>query len=227
MLDPAEPVTIGAMVGPEAFTEVKYLTHAKQMQALDADPRDRRPSSRQASAATRAACVRGYRTDDAETDRRRARLGARHDRGRRRRAARRRASRSAPSASSRFRPFPLEEVRAALGQRAAGRRAREGVRRRRRRHRLGRTCAWRSRASSCTATPWSPASAAGRSRRRSLQRAARATRVADRLEPLTFLDLDWELVERELERARRDAPARARTPRTSCATSASSPRGSH
>ena len=25
VLDPAEPVTIGAMVGPEAFTEVKYL----------------------------------------------------------------------------------------------------------------------------------------------------------------------------------------------------------
>src|SRR6188472_2695458 len=35
-LDPAEPVTIGAMVGPEAFTEVRYLMHAKQLQALDA-----------------------------------------------------------------------------------------------------------------------------------------------------------------------------------------------
>jgi pyruvate ferredoxin oxidoreductase alpha subunit len=32
-------MTIGAMVGPEAFTEVKYLMHAKQMQALDAIPR--------------------------------------------------------------------------------------------------------------------------------------------------------------------------------------------
>ena len=38
MLDPAEPVTIGAMVGPEAFTEVRYLAHAKQMQALDLIP---------------------------------------------------------------------------------------------------------------------------------------------------------------------------------------------
>ena len=38
MLDPGEPVTIGAMVGPEAFTEVKYLMHAKQIQALDAIP---------------------------------------------------------------------------------------------------------------------------------------------------------------------------------------------
>jgi pyruvate ferredoxin oxidoreductase alpha subunit len=38
VLDPADPVTIGAMVGPEAFTEVKYLAHVKQMQALDAIP---------------------------------------------------------------------------------------------------------------------------------------------------------------------------------------------
>ncbi|MCX7897433.1 MAG: pyruvate ferredoxin oxidoreductase [Rhodocyclaceae bacterium] len=34
VLDPAEPVSIGAMVGPEAFMEVKYLAHAKQMEAL-------------------------------------------------------------------------------------------------------------------------------------------------------------------------------------------------
>jgi pyruvate ferredoxin oxidoreductase alpha subunit len=39
LLDPDEPMTIGAMVGPEAFTEVKYLMHAKQQQALDAIPR--------------------------------------------------------------------------------------------------------------------------------------------------------------------------------------------
>lgn len=39
LLDPAEPVSIGAMVGPEAFTEVKYLMHAKQVQALDEIPR--------------------------------------------------------------------------------------------------------------------------------------------------------------------------------------------
>lgn len=39
VLDPEEPVSIGAMVGPDAFTEVRYLAHAKQMQALDAIPR--------------------------------------------------------------------------------------------------------------------------------------------------------------------------------------------
>lgn len=34
-LDPADPVTIGAMVGPEAFTEVRYLAHTKQVHALE------------------------------------------------------------------------------------------------------------------------------------------------------------------------------------------------
>ena len=38
VLDPDDPVTIGAMVGPEAFMEVKYLMHVKQMQALDRIP---------------------------------------------------------------------------------------------------------------------------------------------------------------------------------------------
>jgi pyruvate ferredoxin oxidoreductase alpha subunit len=34
-LDPDHPVTIGAMVGPEAFTEVKYLEARRQLRALD------------------------------------------------------------------------------------------------------------------------------------------------------------------------------------------------
>jgi pyruvate ferredoxin oxidoreductase alpha subunit len=38
VLDPREPVSIGAMVGPEAFAEVRYLAHAKQMQALERIP---------------------------------------------------------------------------------------------------------------------------------------------------------------------------------------------
>jgi pyruvate ferredoxin oxidoreductase alpha subunit len=66
VLDPAEPVSIGAMVGPEAFMEVRYLAHAKQTMALDLIP---------AIAAEFAATfgreagglVRRYRTDDAET----------------------------------------------------------------------------------------------------------------------------------------------------------------
>ena len=38
VLDPAEPVSIGAMVGPEAFMEVRYLAHAKQVEALTLIP---------------------------------------------------------------------------------------------------------------------------------------------------------------------------------------------
>ena len=38
VLDPAEPVSIGAMVGPEAFMEVRYLAHVKQRQALELIP---------------------------------------------------------------------------------------------------------------------------------------------------------------------------------------------
>jgi len=38
VLDPAEPVSIGAMVGPEAFMEVRYLAHARQMRALELIP---------------------------------------------------------------------------------------------------------------------------------------------------------------------------------------------
>ena len=37
-LDPQDPVTIGAMVGPEAFTEVRYLLEQRMSQALGAVP---------------------------------------------------------------------------------------------------------------------------------------------------------------------------------------------
>jgi pyruvate ferredoxin oxidoreductase alpha subunit len=37
-LDPDAPLTIGAMVGPEAFTEVRYLAHAGLQRALTAVP---------------------------------------------------------------------------------------------------------------------------------------------------------------------------------------------
>jgi pyruvate ferredoxin oxidoreductase alpha subunit len=38
-LDPEDPISIGAMVGPEAFTEVRYLEHLRQMAALQLIPR--------------------------------------------------------------------------------------------------------------------------------------------------------------------------------------------
>ena len=39
VLDPADPLSIGAMVGPEAYTEVRYLAHLRQLDALEAIPR--------------------------------------------------------------------------------------------------------------------------------------------------------------------------------------------
>jgi len=66
VLDPAEPVSIGAMVGPEAFTEVRYLMHAKQMMALDAIPNI---AAEFAAAFGRESggLLRSYRAEDAET----------------------------------------------------------------------------------------------------------------------------------------------------------------
>ncbi len=65
VLDPAAPVSIGAMVGPEAFMEVRYLAHVKQRQALDLIPawadEFRRIFGRQSGGLTHA-----YRISDAE-----------------------------------------------------------------------------------------------------------------------------------------------------------------
>jgi pyruvate ferredoxin oxidoreductase alpha subunit len=38
VLDPSDPVTIGSMVGPDAFTEVRYLAHRAQIRALGVIP---------------------------------------------------------------------------------------------------------------------------------------------------------------------------------------------
>jgi pyruvate ferredoxin oxidoreductase alpha subunit len=66
VLDPKEPVSIGAMVGPEAFMEVRYLAHAKQMQALELIPQ-LAAEFKQTFGRDSGGLVRTYRTDDAET----------------------------------------------------------------------------------------------------------------------------------------------------------------
>jgi pyruvate ferredoxin oxidoreductase alpha subunit len=66
ILDPGEPVSIGAMVGPEAFMEVRYLAHAKQMQALELIPAWA-DEFRAAFGRDAGGLVRAYRTEDAET----------------------------------------------------------------------------------------------------------------------------------------------------------------
>jgi len=66
MLDPAEPVSIGAMVGPEAFTEVRYLSHHKQLRALRLIP-DLAEAFRARFGRDSGGLIRSYRTEDAET----------------------------------------------------------------------------------------------------------------------------------------------------------------
>jgi pyruvate ferredoxin oxidoreductase alpha subunit len=66
VLDPDEPVTMGAMVGPEAFTEVRYLAHAKQMQALELMPQIA-AEFKQIFARDSGGLIKPYRTEDAET----------------------------------------------------------------------------------------------------------------------------------------------------------------
>jgi pyruvate ferredoxin oxidoreductase alpha subunit len=66
VLDPAEPVSIGAMVGPEAFMEVRYLAHAKQTMALERIPQIA-AEFKQRFGRDSGGLVRPYRTEDAET----------------------------------------------------------------------------------------------------------------------------------------------------------------
>jgi pyruvate ferredoxin oxidoreductase alpha subunit len=66
VLDPGEPVTIGAMVGPEAFTEVRYLAHAKQMQALELMPQVAE-AFREVFGRDSGGLIKPYRLDDADT----------------------------------------------------------------------------------------------------------------------------------------------------------------
>lgn len=66
VLDPNDPVTIGAMVGPEAFTEVRYLAHARQMQALDLIPQIAAEFKKEFGRDS-GGLIKTYQTEDAET----------------------------------------------------------------------------------------------------------------------------------------------------------------
>ena len=112
VLDTHDPVSIGAMVGPDAFTEVRYLAHAKQMQALDLVP-ELAAEFAAAFGRPSGGLLRRYRTEGAETLL--VALGSvlgtiedvvdeLRDEGRRIGAL----------GITCFRPFPLEEIREAL-----------------------------------------------------------------------------------------------------------------
>ncbi len=196
VLDPADPVSIGAMVGPEAFTEVRYLAHVKQLQALDVLP----------SVADEFLALFGrdagrlvttYRCEDAETVvvALGSVLGTLYDTVD---ALRESGERIGVLGITSFRPFPLREVRDVLSHArrvvvverafAVGvggivsanvRMANEGL-------------------DQTTVTV--VAGLGGRPVTRKALQPVLAEAAAGRLEPLTFLDLDRRLVDRELAR---------------------------
>ena len=205
VLDPAQPVSIGAMVGPEAFMEVRYLAHAKQLAALDVIPRIADEFSARFGRNS-GGLVRGYQIEDAQTIvvALGSVLGTLKDTVDEMRAD---GIKIGVLGIQSFRPFPLTAVREAL----------QGARRvvvleksfsvglggvvstdvRLALHRLGQR--------GYTVI----AGLGGRAiTKASLHRTLREA-IADTLAPLTFMDLDWRIVNRQLEReaqVRRSGP---------------------
>ncbi len=66
VLDPANPVSIGAMVGPEAFMEVRYLAHLRQLDALHRIPAIAEEFF-ETTGRRSGGLVRPYRTEGADT----------------------------------------------------------------------------------------------------------------------------------------------------------------
>ena len=109
ILDPENPISIGAMVGPEAFTEVRYLAHQKQKEALKLIPKINE-EFKQIFGRDSGGLISTFNVEDADTvivtlgsvigtiqealDEQDENIGALTIRS--------------------FRPFPLEEIRSAL-----------------------------------------------------------------------------------------------------------------
>ena len=196
VLHPDEPISIGAMVGPEAFMEVKYLAHAKQMQALESIPQIAEDFENAFGRAS-GGLIRTYRSEDAETIviALGSVLGTIEDTVD---ELREQGVSIGVVGITSFRPFPLEAVRAALGhaQRvlvlekalAVGiggivsanvRMALAGI------QLHGYTVI---------------AGLGGRPITKASLHGLFTDAVADRLKELTFLDMDWDVVNRELAR---------------------------
>jgi pyruvate ferredoxin oxidoreductase alpha subunit len=198
VLDPDAPVSIGAMVGPEAFMEVRYLAHAKQRQALDLIPAWASEFERIFGRGS-GGLTHGYRIDDAEVVvvALGSVLGTIKDTVDEMRAD---GLKVGVLGITCFRPWPTAAVRAAL----AGAR-RVVVLEKSLAVGLGGIVA----NNVAAAYPGSPdlvhtviAGLGGRAiTRRSLRRIFSAA-LEGRLEPVTFLDLDYAIVERVLQRER-------------------------
>jgi len=111
-LDPDTPISIGAMVGPEAFEEVRYLAHLRQLDALQLIPAVSEEFEAQFGRQS-GGLVRAYRTEDAETVvvALGSVLGSIKDAVDIRREA---GERIGVLGVTSFRPFPFEAVRQAL-----------------------------------------------------------------------------------------------------------------
>ncbi len=112
VLDVSDPVSIGAMVGPEAFEEVRYLAHLRQLDALVRIPVIAAEFA-QATGRESGGLVRSYRTEDADVIivALGSVLGTIKDAVDIRREA---GERVGVVGITTFRPFPSEAVRTAL-----------------------------------------------------------------------------------------------------------------
>ena len=205
VLDPADPVSIGAMVGPEAFMEVRYLAHAKQTMALERIPQIAAEFA-QRFGRNSGGLVRSYRCEDAETIV--VALGSvlgtlkdtvdelRND-----------GQKVGVLGIHSFRPFPLAAVRAVLqsAKRVVVLEKSFSVG-------LGGVVSTDVRLALSGLQLHGYTVVAGLGGRAitkaSLARTLREA-IADTLQPLTFMDLDWRIVNRQLEReaaTRRSGP---------------------
>jgi pyruvate ferredoxin oxidoreductase alpha subunit len=113
VLDPADPVSIGAMVGPEAFTEVRYLAFERMQQALEVIPAVAADFATQFGRDS-GGLVRPYRTEDADVVvvALGSVLGTVKDTVDELRAE---GIKAGVLGITTYRPFPAEAIRAALG----------------------------------------------------------------------------------------------------------------
>lgn len=196
VLDTNAPVSIGAMVGPEAFSEVRYLEHEKQMQALKLIPK-LAAEFKTIFGRESGGLVRPYHSEGAETIviAMGSVLGTIKDTIDEMREAG--VSIGVLGITS-FRPFPLDAVREALksAKRVVVLEKTFAVG-------IGGILATDVR----TAIPGVPiytvvAGLGGRPITKKSLRELFDNALKDAIEPLTFLDLDWKVVNRELERER-------------------------
>ena len=200
VLDPKDPITIGAMVGPEAFMEVRYLEHARQMQALERIP-ELAVEFKKIFGRSSGGLTQTYCADDAETMivAMGSVLGTIKDAVDELRAE---GHKIGVLGITSYRPFPVEQVREALVHAkrfvvlekslAVG---------------MGGILATDVRMAVTGAGLHGYTVVAGLGgrpipKKSLLQLFGKA--MKDELEPITFLDLDWNVVNKQLERERQN-----------------------